>query len=526
MGNNNQKKNHLSFYFTGVKIYNNNNKNDDFLTSYITNYQTTMKKNQKIKKKKDMYDKDLLEFCSVKKRLSTNDAFQDFCNKNFIPPKNQNSTSLNPIISFTNSIKHVFNKKNKGRKDLLGLSISQLQKNNTILSQRTNISENSSISLLNTNQMLVTKKNLSLNKINKVNSNQFIIKKNNFFPNVTPERRYSISLPFYNPALYNRPQIKEDKESLPIYISKHFELNYDQKIKRNEERIYGLFIKKPKNFSFIGTKEKENKIGFGVVKWEDNSKLLGKFNNNKINSISYFINELDQTTFKGYYTENKPLGFGIYHSKNDDLLCQGEWINNKLNGIGVQLWNHSNFFYGEFKDNTKEGIGTVRFEDGTIYNGEFKNNNIEGVGMIYYEGKDYYEGEFKNGIIHGFGRFIWSNGKRYIGHYNHGIKNGFGIYINDIKGFDGIIGFWNKGKLNGPCISFKKNKIYYYLFHNGLRYKNIKAGIFCLNYLTNNNRNYRKIFDMNENKLIKFIKSVIQINDISFEKKEKIYEYI
>ena len=146
--------------------------------------------------------------------------------------------------------------------------------------------------------------------------------------------------------------------------------------------------------------------------------------------------------------------------------------------------------------------------------------------MIYYEGKDYYEGEFKNGIIHGFGRFIWSNGKRYIGHYNHGIKNGFGIYINDIKGFDGIIGFWNKGKLNGPCISFKKNKIYYYLFHNGLRYKNIKAGIFCLNYLTNNNRNYRKIFDMNENKLIKFIKSVIQINDISFEKKEKIYEYI
>ena len=52
MGNNNQKKNHLSFYFTGVKIYNNNNKNDDFLTSYITNYQTTMKKNQKIKKKK------------------------------------------------------------------------------------------------------------------------------------------------------------------------------------------------------------------------------------------------------------------------------------------------------------------------------------------------------------------------------------------------------------------------------------------------------------------------------------------
>jgi hypothetical protein len=54
MGNNNQKKNHLSFYFTGVKIYNNNNKNDDFLTSYITNYQTKMKKNQKIKKKKDM----------------------------------------------------------------------------------------------------------------------------------------------------------------------------------------------------------------------------------------------------------------------------------------------------------------------------------------------------------------------------------------------------------------------------------------------------------------------------------------
>lgn len=504
MGNNNQKNDKKKDNLKSNKKSDFNIKNNRNFSSVLKskiNIENSNKQNKRISTS-DIYENELYELSPVKKRLNTNDNFKSFFEQNLKETKKIDTKFLRKssfLTGFGETLIKIFKKKKQNE-----TKISESKKKNTSISQRTNISECSSNSLLKPIKITVSHQFLLLNFKNPINEEKELNHKKKFSSNSDIKTKIYI-LPNYNPPIYLKPQI--EKEELPIYISKHIESNY--KKKKHNEKIYGLFIKKIKNFKFIGTKKNNEKEDFGLIIWNDKSILKGKFKNNKINNISSFSNSKNNTLFKGYYKNNKPLGFGIYHSKNEDLLCQGDWINDKLNGIGIQLWNHSNFFYGEFKENKKEGIGTVRFEDGTKYYGEFKNNKIDGYGIINYANGNYYEGEFNDGIINGYGEFTWINGKKYIGFYKFGEKNGFGIYVNNTINLDVIVGFWNNGKLNGPCIIFKKSKIEYFLYRDGLKCMKFQAGIFCLKFLNEKYKKFWKLFDIHSNKLKVYIRKII-----------------
>ena len=70
------------------------------------------------------------------------------------------------------------------------------------------------------------------------------------------------------------------------------------------------------------------KNDFGLIKWEDGSKLITKFINSKINGFTIFKNKndnLEQSIFKGEYMENIPRGYGYYIKnsikiENDGLI--------------------------------------------------------------------------------------------------------------------------------------------------------------------------------------------------------------
>ena len=506
MGNNNQKnhqnKNNIE---TNKRIHFNTNNHKSIFPTFFKSNINQLKSNiqNKIISINDEFENELYQLSPVKRRLSTNDNFKSFFDHNLKETKKIDTHFLRKnsfLPVFGETITKMFKKKKENETNNY-----KSNKMNTILSQRTNVSENSSLSLLNPIKINITQKNTFIFK-NPVFKEIDLSQKKKFASHLNFNEKKEYILPTYNPPIYLKPQIK--KEELPIYISKHIDINY----KKKNEKIYGLFIKKSKNFKFIGTKKNNQKEGLGLIIWKDKSVLKGKFTNNKINNIALFSNS-NNTTFKGYYINNKPLGFGIFHSKNEDLLCQGAWIDDKLNGIGIQLWNHSNFFYGEFNNNKKEGIGTVRFEDGTTYYGEFKNNKIDGYGIINYCNGNYYEGEFNDGIIHGYGEFNWINGKKFIGYYKYGEKNGFGIYINNFRNFNVIVGFWHNGRLNGPSIYFKDNKISYFLYRDGLKCKKIETGLFCLKYLNEKYKKYWKLFDMNLHNLHIYIKKII-IRDV------------
>ena len=152
-----------------------------------------------------------------------------------------------------------------------------------------------------------------------------------------------------------------------------------------ENEIFGYFLlKKGKSLKYKGEKDKSThqKNGFGIIEWDDKSKLIGNFKNNKIERICKFYNKENEGVFIGEYKENFPNGYGYYETIN--LMIEGFWKKNLLNGIGIEIKLNEIYYEGEFKNNEKNGIGLLKWNDGTIYKGEFKNNKMIGNGIILY----------------------------------------------------------------------------------------------------------------------------------------------
>ena len=91
-----------------------------------------------------------------------------------------------------------------------------------------------------------------------------------------------------------------------------------------------------------------------------------------------------------------------------ELKFEGEYLNgNKWNGNGYD--NNNNIAYS-----LKDGKGLIKeydIFDNLIYEGEYLNEKRHGKGKEYYIGKLIFEGEYLNGERHGKGKEYNSDGK-------------------------------------------------------------------------------------------------------------------
>ena len=64
-------------------------------------------------------------------------------------------------------------------------------------------------------------------------------------------------------------------------------------------------------------------------------------------------------------------GFGIY-IWNDKSKFVGQWYENKISGIGIYSWLDGRMYKGEWKDNNMEGYGVYQWKDGRKYEGQYR----------------------------------------------------------------------------------------------------------------------------------------------------------
>ena len=276
--------------------------------------------------------------------------------------------------------------------------------------------------------------------------------------------------------------------------------------------IRGFFqLKKNINFKFYGKKEIDGtKNSFGIIKWEDGSKLTTTFNNSKINNYGIFkdtnnSNDINETSyFYGYYKDNIPKGYG-YFIKNSIKIESDGWYKNNINGIGIEFNLEDDSIYkGEYINSKKCGLGIFRYNDGTISYGEWLENKLNGYGIIQFTNDCIYIGEFKNNLFDGFGEFLWPDGKYYCGNYKFGIKNGFGIFVWNFNKIDAYIGFWDDGKSNGVGVKLDENSSKLCFWKEGRKISHIK--IWELDdYLKNEQCKFKKLFEKGSKFFIKFI---------------------
>ena len=275
--------------------------------------------------------------------------------------------------------------------------------------------------------------------------------------------------------------------------------------------LFGFFLKKKLNFKYIGPRDTINKKknGLGLIKWTDNSYLIGTFKDNKISGYCKFynnnendnLNQDDNYFYYGNYINNVPKGYGycIYNNNNtnnnsnnrffdfnknnnnDITIIEGEFKKNFIQGIGIENNNNKNIYKGSYNKGKYSGIGTYIWENGSIYQGEWIENTMSGYGIIKYNNNMinndnnnnnnnvnnyFYEGEIQNGYMNGLGYFNF-NGNKYIGYYNKDLKEGFGIFVWSEIPLKAYIGFWEKGKQNGLGVNINNNIVKYGIWKKG-----------------------------------------------------------
>ena len=199
-----------------------------------------------------------------------------------------------------------------------------------------------------------------------------------------------------------------------------------------------------KTIAFYGDQIEGKKVGFGIQVWDNETKYVGRYNNDKANGWGQFFAGFD--VYEGEFKDDGAHGYGIY-KQSTDTNYEGYWVNDSQDEIGIEKWKDGSEYRGEYKIGKKHGIGTYNWIDGSKYEGEWIDNCLEGYGIYYFPNNRIYLGHWKNNMKSGYGEFICSD-KKFFGYYEEDKKNGFGVYFwkNMKKAF---MGFFKDGKQSG-----------------------------------------------------------------------------
>lgn len=122
----------------------------------------------------------------------------------------------------------------------------------------------------------------------------------------------------------------------------------------------------------IQEKIEEHAFNFAIQSYANAQNFKSKFPNSK------FIKRTDNGQYIGKTYENMPNGKGVIFFGNGDVYS-GNWTNGIMIGNGVYQnkggrGNKEFIYEGEFNQNKFNGIGTIKFDNNTILKGKFQND--------------------------------------------------------------------------------------------------------------------------------------------------------
>ena len=169
-------------------------------------------------------------------------------------------------------------------------------------------------------------------------------------------------------------------------------------------------------------KDVQTKIGINIINYKIFSKKYKVYQKSKGKEYDIVTNNI---LFEGEYLNQKRNGKGKEYNKYKNLIFEGEYKNGKRNGKGKEFYdNNKLYFEGEYNNGKKwngraydlngnllyvlnEGKGTVKEYDYSgylIFEGEYLNGQREGKGKEYKYNKIIFEGEYKYGKRNGEGK--------------------------------------------------------------------------------------------------------------------------
>lgn len=159
--------------------------------------------------------------------------------------------------------------------------------------------------------------------------------------------------------------------------------------------------------------------GYGVLLTSKNQKLIGQFQNRKLNGFG-IIEYGSGNRYIGHFRNGLRDGEGELQYADGSI--KGIWVNDRFirsanikstgcqsgdcaNGVGFFVYENSTVFMGDFEDEKANGNGLCYFSDGDIYFGEWENHAFHGKGsLLSTENSSLYDGYWSEGQYVGVNR--------------------------------------------------------------------------------------------------------------------------
>jgi hypothetical protein len=275
-------------------------------------------------------------------------------------------------------------------------------------------------------------------------------------------------------------------------------------IEGNEYLDVDLFPEE--NYNFLGNIFNNKEDGFGIQYFPENSaKYVGNFLNGQRINYCIFEDKSKFYIYKGQTRKNFTGMYGIYYNYAKGLTYEGDWLNNRKDGIGIESYKDGSRYQGEHKNGVKHGIGTYFWDDGSIYEGEWKYNLMDGYGIYKFKDGSICSGFWKSNQMNGFGKFTFPEIKCYIGFFEKDYKSGFGLifWFKEKKAF---VGYWKNNKQHGLGKFINDGKIRYGSWNEGNRESKYDENeFFNLLNMQNSDRFFSNIFQMDYDGLKEYI---------------------
>jgi hypothetical protein len=146
----------------------------------------------------------------------------------------------------------------------------------------------------------------------------------------------------------------------------------------------------------------------------------------------------DGATYKGLWKDGKRNGYGVYNWAKGGVY-KGQWKDDNKNGEGTYTSKDNSTLTGIWKDgkiireqvlekkigcvfgDCSSAYGTYIWESGEQYEGEWLNNRRNGVGSNTFTSGVIYYGQWKNDMRHGLGTTISKEGVKKRGTWVNGV---------------------------------------------------------------------------------------------------------
>ena len=120
----------------------------------------------------------------------------------------------------------------------------------------------------------------------------------------------------------------------------------------------------------------------------------------------------DGSYYYGAISNNKAEGKGCFVYNQGELKYEGEWLNDKPHGKGVETLEDQSQYTGYFECGLKAGKeGVFVWPNGDRYQGEFRDGVMKGQGTFETISGYRYKGEWENNQRHGHGVETFPSGR-------------------------------------------------------------------------------------------------------------------